>query len=442
MFCVYSPGIPGLRAIRWRPSGCRGGATGTPWGRRPPTPRIVIEIAIPRVFVRRRDCLPWRGATAAPGMLHAPEGGTLTSDGQLTGSRARCRIARPAGRPGGRRRAGQLGGRRPGPSGHGRYGRRRGPAPRLPGWGCHRVRRRPVDQRRPDRPAQLGDGGHGRRPGRHRTDQGYWLASADGGVYAEGSAGFYGSLGSLQPPGPRSSAWRPPPTARGTGSVAMDGGVFSFGDAAFYGSMGGAHARTSRSSGWRPRPDGKGYWLVAADGGVFSFGDAHFFGSEGGTPLNAPVTGMAATPDGNGYWLVAADGGIFTFGDAPFFGSTGRDRSSTTRWSGWWRSRPAPATCWWPPTAASSGSGTLPTTDPWAPATAATRPTSRPWPPSPSPRRPRATGCSNPTAGRTTSPTRPVRPRRPPPRPSSPSPTARSNSDPDRGRLLQSLRAL
>ena len=43
----------------------------------------------------------------------------------------------------------------------------------------------------------------------------------------------------------------------------------------------------------------------------------------GGTPLNAPVTGMAATADGHGYWLVAADGGIFAFGDAPFLGSMG-----------------------------------------------------------------------------------------------------------------------
>jgi hypothetical protein len=42
-------------------------------------------------------------------------------------------------------------------------------------------------------------------------------------------------------------------------------------------------------------PDGGGYWLVATDGGIFSFGDAGFSGSVGGQPLNAPMTGMAAT---------------------------------------------------------------------------------------------------------------------------------------------------
>src|SRR5271166_5884459 len=79
--------------------------------------------------------------------------------------------------------------------------------------------------------------------------QGYWLAGADGGVYAEGNAAFYGSLGSLHLQGP--------------------------------------------IVGIAATPDGKGYWLAALDGGVFAFGDARFDGSMGGTPLNAPVTGMA-----------------------------------------------------------------------------------------------------------------------------------------------------
>ena len=111
------------------------------------------------------------------------------------------------------------------------------------------------------------------------NNEGYWLASADGGVYTQGNAGYYGSLGALHLQGP---------------VVAM--------------------AAT---------PDGGGYWLVALDGGVFALGDAQFFGSMGGTPLNQPIVGMASTPDGRGYWLVASDGGVFAFGDAQFYGSTG-----------------------------------------------------------------------------------------------------------------------
>jgi hypothetical protein len=112
------------------------------------------------------------------------------------------------------------------------------------------------------------------------------------------------------------------PDGRGYWLVAMDGGVFAFGDAGFYGSMGG-RPLNQPVVGMSATPDGKGYWLVAADGGIFTFGDAPFLGSMGGQPLNAAVTGMAATPRGGGYWMVAADGGIFTFGNAPYFGSMG-----------------------------------------------------------------------------------------------------------------------
>ncbi len=149
----------------------------------------------------------------------------------------------------------------------------------------------------------------------------YWLVASDGGVFAFGGAGFYGSTGGIQlnKPVVGMAGTR---DSQGYWLVASDGGVFSFGDAQFYGSTGGIHLN-SPVVGMASTKDGRGYWLVAADGGVFSFGDAPFYGSEGGKPLNQPVVGMAVTPDGGGYWLVAADGGVFTFGDANFYGSTG-----------------------------------------------------------------------------------------------------------------------
>jgi hypothetical protein len=149
--------------------------------------------------------------------------------------------------------------------------------------------------------------------------KGYWLASADGGVFTFGDATFEGSLGDTPLQGPI-VAMAATPDGKGYWLAALDGGVFSFGDAPFLGSMGGTRLNQP-IVGMAPTPDGNGYWLVAADGGIFSFGDARFFGSTGGIVLNEPITAMAATPDGNGYWLVAADGGIFTFGDAGFFGS-------------------------------------------------------------------------------------------------------------------------
>ena len=152
-------------------------------------------------------------------------------------------------------------------------------------------------------------------------NQGDWLASADGGVFAQGDAGFYGSLGAEHLTGPV-VAMAATPDGGGYWMAALDGGVFAFGDAGYYGSMGGIPLNQP-IVGMAATPDGRGYWLVASDGGIFAFGDAPFLGSMGGASLVAPVVGMAATHHGVGYWLVASDGGIFTYGGAGFHGSTG-----------------------------------------------------------------------------------------------------------------------
>jgi hypothetical protein len=150
---------------------------------------------------------------------------------------------------------------------------------------------------------------------------GYWLSAADGGVFAFGDAAFYGSVGGrrLARPVVGMASTR---DGGGYWEVASDGGIFAFGDAAFRGSMGGQRLAKA-VVGMAPTPDGGGYWLTASDGGIFAFGDAGFHGSMGGSALFRPVVSMASTPDGDGYWLTASDGGIFAFGDAGFRGSTG-----------------------------------------------------------------------------------------------------------------------
>jgi hypothetical protein len=150
---------------------------------------------------------------------------------------------------------------------------------------------------------------------------GYRLGAADGGVFAYGDAGFYGSAGSLALDKPVVGVASPPQGA-GYWLTAADGGVFAYGDAGFYGSAGGT-ALHKPVVGLASTPLGAGYWLVAADGGVFAYGDASFYGSAGGTVLDKPVVGMASTPNGGGYWFVAADGGVFAYGNAGFYGSAG-----------------------------------------------------------------------------------------------------------------------
>ncbi len=84
------------------------------------------------------------------------------------------------------------------------------------------------------------------------------------------------------------------PDGKGYWLVASDGGIFAFGDAGFYGSTGNLTLNRP-VVGMAPSLTGKGYWLVASDGGIFAYGDARFFGSTGGITLNRPVVGMTST---------------------------------------------------------------------------------------------------------------------------------------------------
>ena len=74
--------------------------------------------------------------------------------------------------------------------------------------------------------------------------------------------------------------------------LASDGGIFAYGDAGFYGSHGGSPLNQP-VVGIAATASGQGYWLVASDGGIFGYGDAGFLGSHGGSHLNQPMVGMA-----------------------------------------------------------------------------------------------------------------------------------------------------
>jgi hypothetical protein len=173
------------------------------------------------------------------------------------------------------------------------------------------------------------------------STHGYWLVGSDGGIFTFGSAGFYGSTGSL-------TLQRPvvgmTPTADRSGYwlVASDGGVFSFGNAGYFGSIPGLGIAPSGTPGagkklnapvvgMVPSSDDGGYFMVASDGGVFAFGDAKF---EGSCPSIGGCSGpaVAVMPDasGNGYWLVTATGHVYTFGDAANYGAPGPQGSPVT----------------------------------------------------------------------------------------------------------------
>ncbi len=71
------------------------------------------------------------------------------------------------------------------------------------------------------------------------------------------------------------------PSGKGYWVVGSDGGVFAYGDAGFFGSMGGKKLNAPMV-GITATASGAGYWLIAQDGGIFAFGDAEFFGAPTG----------------------------------------------------------------------------------------------------------------------------------------------------------------
>lgn len=108
-------------------------------------------------------------------------------------------------------------------------------------------------------------------------------------------------------------------SGRGYWICAADGGVFAYGDAGFYGSAFG-HQLAAPIVGLAAAADGRGYALAGADGGVFCFGSMKYLGGMSGQRLAAPIVAIEADADGAGYWLLGGDGGVFAFG-AVFAGS-------------------------------------------------------------------------------------------------------------------------
>jgi hypothetical protein len=149
---------------------------------------------------------------------------------------------------------------------------------------------------------------------------GFWLAAADGEVFAAGSASSLGEA-SLDT-GDAVVGIASTQGGRGYWLVTREGNVYGFGDAHFHGDLPASGIRVDDIEALTPTGDGDGYWLIGTDGGEFAFGDAKFRGSLPGLGVHvSDIAGMVATSDGEGYWIVGADGGVFAFGNATFKGS-------------------------------------------------------------------------------------------------------------------------
>jgi hypothetical protein len=150
--------------------------------------------------------------------------------------------------------------------------------------------------------------------------QGYWLACANGSVFAAGNAPTFAQV-STSPSDPV-VGMASTPGGKGYWLVTANGSIYTAGDAKFYGSLPELHVTVSNIVAIASTGDGGGYWLIGRDGGEFAFGDAHYHGSLPGLGIHVDnIVGMVATSDGGGYWIVGSDGGVFAFGDTHYVGS-------------------------------------------------------------------------------------------------------------------------
>jgi len=188
---------------------------------------------------------------------------------------------------------------------------------------------------------------------------GYWIAASDGGVFAQGTAVFHGSIAATAITTQVVSI-SPTQDRGGYYLVGSDGAVYAFGDAKYAGGVNTI-----------PHPgsivgiaahNGGGYWVITNTGATYAFGGAPAFGynptgfsgsivgiapDAAGTGYyavssygqvyalggaagcgNAPagvtdIVGVTASSSGSGCWLVGADGGVFSYGSAAFYGSMG-----------------------------------------------------------------------------------------------------------------------
>ncbi len=151
---------------------------------------------------------------------------------------------------------------------------------------------------------------------------GYWIAASDGGVFAEGNATFYGSMGGkpLSAPIVAISATL---DKGGYWLLGRDGAVYGFGDAQFHGGLNTSGGVTScpgnvgNAIGITDRGSNLGYFIMTSTGATYGYGQAGSFGyCPNGFGNTTSIVSMSASNDGYGYSAVASHGQTYVLGNA------------------------------------------------------------------------------------------------------------------------------
>jgi hypothetical protein len=149
------------------------------------------------------------------------------------------------------------------------------------------------------------------------ADNGYWLLTSAGQIYAYGDAAYLGG-GAAGHTGDL-IALAATPDGRGYAMLSATGQVYAYGTAAY---LGGS---PSGSSGTfvdlEMTPTGQGYWLLSSTGQMYSYGDARYYGGSP-TGFSRAIVAMSPTPTGRGYVMVSKTGQVYAYGDAQYKGGS------------------------------------------------------------------------------------------------------------------------
>ncbi|WP_112238895.1 hypothetical protein [Kribbella monticola] len=148
-------------------------------------------------------------------------------------------------------------------------------------------------------------------------DNGYWLLSQTGNIYAYGNAPYLGGGGS----GHTGDlvALAATPSGQGYAMVSASGQVYAYGDAGYYG--GSPTGYGAPFVDIEMTPSGHGYWLLTSLGQVYAYGDATYYGGSP-TGFSRAIVAMSPTPTGLGYVLVSKAGQVYAYGDAQYKGGS------------------------------------------------------------------------------------------------------------------------